>query len=139
MTKSCRRADAWGSAGAASRDQPGDVLRWLGRHPWARDGRYDLSAMHLERWTIDEIFDEDVRVLRAGLRADSLPRAAVEAAMSSPQMRLGRGRPRRRAALATRHVVMNVEAAPVAAWTPEIEAMADRTRLTAFLLGGARR
>jgi hypothetical protein len=90
---------------------------------------------------VDEIGDDDVRVLRGALRGGSPAPAAVE--RSVPTRPRGTREPaaarRHTTAGATRRLVMRVEAAPVAAWTPESEAMTDRTRLTAFLVGGALR
>lgn len=92
---------------------------------------------------IDEIVEDDVRVLRAGLREEAPERADVEAAVSiREQRRASTGRPRvssRVEAAGVRKATVDLEAAPVESWTPETEARADRARLTEFLIGGARR
>ncbi len=92
---------------------------------------------------IDEIFDDDVRVLRSTLREDAPGIERVADAVSIRRRRrssAGRGRVRASVeAAAIRAIAVEVEAAPVSTWTPETEAMADRSRLSAFLLGGGRR
>jgi hypothetical protein len=99
--------------------------------------------VQLERWMIDEIIDSDVRILRAILRDAAPERGPVETAVSIRPRRQARpGRPRVRAgveAAAIRRAAVDLEAAPTTAWTPETEAIADLARMTAFLIGGAKR
>ena len=89
--------------------------------------------MHLERWMVDELVDDDVRVLRSALRA-----AAADALDVNRAFGLARAAESVEArAAANRELAVILEAEPVASWTEETEAWFDRVLLSAFLLGGA--
>jgi hypothetical protein len=89
--------------------------------------------MHLERWMVDEIVDDDVRVLRAALRASAADDLEVEGAfgatreVESLEARV----------VVNRDIAFRVENGPIDQWTLETEAQFDRPLLTAFLVGGA--
>jgi hypothetical protein len=91
--------------------------------------------MHLERWMVDEIIDDDVRVLRTALRARSADELGIETALGAA----GRVEAPAELAIINRELALRLEAEPVAIWTGETEAHFERGPLTAFLIGGARR
>ena len=84
--------------------------------------------MDLERWTIDEIDEGVVRVLRA----DVAP--GIELPVTDERLATSR-----EDAEAARAIAIDVEGLPTHAWTPEREWEVDLPSVTAFLLDGVRR
>ena len=90
--------------------------------------------MHLERWMVDAIVDDDVRVLRVALRARSADQLDLEwAFVTARSVESSEAR-----TIANRELALGLEAAPVQSWTAETEAQFDRRLLTTFLVLGAR-
>src|SRR5262245_11970654 len=95
--------------------------------------------MHLERWMVDELVDDDVRVLRAALRSESAAAASVEAHLQSEWSGGAAVAPVEAPVATNRDLVLDLEAAPTDGWTAEHQLSFDRRRLTAFLVVGAAR